>query len=116
MTQHPGAVLQEYMQARAMRISQLATLSGVSQATIHKILRGTGRITPSTAVKLALAFQGSPVFWLRLQYEYTLFCMAQEEEEDRFAILPEEDEGYLSDEILAARITEFFERPRPWVR
>ena len=106
-TESPGYVLREHMYARNIRICDLARISGLSRGTIERILCGTGRISPTTASKLALAFQIVPSFWLRVQYEYTLFRMSQMEKESAPFMPNEKDEDDFSDEALFERLSGF---------
>ena len=107
MTVHPGIILREHMQMRRLRIKHLVNLSGVSRATIESILNSRGQITIKTALKLADAFQYSPAFWLRLQYEYTLArltCRYEEQTHDNLSCAPKNQS---IDEFIAGRLEGF---------
>ncbi len=95
MPQHPGFTLREHMQARGLRVSRLATLSGISQGLLDSILSGRSTISQKTAAKLGLAFQQSPTFWLKLQYDYTIAFLERQEEEQRHARWAEPPASYL---------------------
>jgi addiction module HigA family antidote len=70
---HPGEVLLEEF-LLPLNISQynLAKAIGVPQTRIAEIVQGKRRITPDTALRLAVAFGTTARFWLNLQDDYDL--------------------------------------------
>jgi addiction module HigA family antidote len=70
---HPGAILrQEYLTARRVSESRLATDIGVSQRRVKDIVKGKRSITPDTALRLERYFGTSARYWLDLQASYNL--------------------------------------------
>lgn len=76
---HPGEVLAEELEARAMTQRSLAQAIGRPEQVISEIVHGKKGITAETALQLADAFGVSAEFWMNLQtsYELTLARAAQ---------------------------------------
>ncbi len=70
--EHPGVLLGEELEARALTRSALARQVNVSSAVIGSIIRGKRPITPDIAIGLERAFGASARFWLDLQTAYDL--------------------------------------------
>jgi addiction module HigA family antidote len=58
---------EKFMKPARMSQNTLAKYMGVSPSMINEIVKHGRRITPSTAIKLAIIFKNRPVFWLNLQ-------------------------------------------------
>ena len=72
---HPGQILgASFMLPRGLLPTRLARALRVPVNRITDILTGKRRITAQTALLLAVYFETSPEFWLRLQMEYDLRC------------------------------------------
>ena len=70
---HPGEVLQEeFLQPLKLSQHQLAMNMRVSPQKINDIARRKRGITADTALRLALALNTTPEFWLGLQMDYDL--------------------------------------------
>jgi len=70
---HPGEILLEDF-LKPMELSQyrLSIDSGISHASITRIIQGKQGISPEMAVKLADFFENSARFWLGLQMDYEI--------------------------------------------
>lgn len=67
----PGEVLQElYLAPLGMGAIALARRLGVPRTRIERLVKGTTRMTPDTALRLARAFNTSPAYWLNMQTNY----------------------------------------------
>lgn len=71
-TIHPGQVLQDELEERAISQSALARHIDVLPRTINEICRGKRGISAEVAVKLSMALGASPQFWLNLQKNWEL--------------------------------------------
>lgn len=69
---HPGAVLRDELQERAISQSALAAHIGVLPRSINEVCRGKRGISAELAVKLSMALGASPTFWLNLQKNWEL--------------------------------------------
>ncbi len=69
----PGELLkEEFLAEYGLSQNQLAKAIGISPNRITEIINDRRRITPDTAVRLALYFGNSAEFWLNLQTHYDL--------------------------------------------
>ena len=69
----PGEVLQElYLAPMNMGVIALARRLGVPRTRIERLVKGTTRMTPDTALRLARAFNTSPAYWLNMQTNYDM--------------------------------------------
>ena len=70
---HPGEILkEEFMLPRGISVTALANGLKMNRTNISHIINGHTGISPELAVKLSLAFDNSPEFWLNLQRNYDL--------------------------------------------
>ena len=69
----PGEVLQElYLAPLGMGAIALAQRLGVPRTRIERLVKGTTRMTPDTALRLARAFNTTPAYWLNMQTNYDM--------------------------------------------
>ena len=69
----PGEVLQElYLAPLGMGAIALARRLGVPRTRIERLVKGTTRMTPDTALRLARVFNTSPAYWLNMQTNYDM--------------------------------------------
>ncbi len=86
---HPGEMLlEEFLKPMNITQRQLADAIHVPYQRINEIINGRRGITPSTALRLAEAFEVSPDFWLNLQLRFDLFYTQQREAEELKSIAP----------------------------
>ena len=65
---HPGEILlEEFLKPMKLTQRELATALHVPYQRVNELVNGRRGITPSTALRLARYFDGSPLFWLNLQ-------------------------------------------------
>ena len=70
---HPGEVLlEEFLKPLGLSQHKLALNMRVSSQKINDIVRHKRGITADTALRLALALNTTPEFWLGLQMDYDL--------------------------------------------
>ncbi len=74
---HPGDVLAEELEARAMTQRALADAIGRPEQVISEIIHGKKGITAETALQLAAVFGVSAEFWMNLQTSYALTLARQ---------------------------------------
>src|SRR5437867_678261 len=70
---HPGLLLKDELEARAMSAHALAMALRLPASRIGEIVRGRRAITPETTLRLARYFGGSAGIGLRLQVAYDLW-------------------------------------------
>ena len=69
----PGEVLQElYLAPMNMGVIALARRLGVPRTRIERLVKGTTRMAPDTALRLARAFNTTPAYWLNMQTHYDM--------------------------------------------
>ena len=76
---HPGELLAEELEARALTQKRLAEAMGRPPQAINEIVRGRKAITAETAVQLERALGIPARFWLNLQAAYDLALARQRE-------------------------------------
>jgi len=76
---HPGQVLlADFIEPMGITRYRVAKAIGVQQRRIDEICAGERAITAETAVRLGLAFDIEPQFWLNLQAQYDLEVIQRE--------------------------------------
>ncbi len=77
---HPGHVLlTEFIEPLGITRYRLAKAIGVQQRRIDEICAGIRAVTADTAVRLGLAFDVDPQFWLNLQAQYDIETIEREQ-------------------------------------
>jgi addiction module HigA family antidote len=78
-TVHPGSVLlADFIEPMGITRYRVAKAIGVQQRRIDEICAGARGITAETAVRLGLAFDIDPQFWLNLQAQYDIEVIQRE--------------------------------------
>lgn len=77
---HPGEVLREYLDGVSVTAS--ANALGVTRANISRILNGHTGISADMAIRLSMALDTSPEFWLNLQNQYDLWTASQQQHDN----------------------------------
>jgi len=67
---HPGAILQDYLEAHSLSQDALAFRTGLPPRTIREICEGTTAITRDIAEAFAHEFGRPSAYWLKLQEQY----------------------------------------------
>ena len=71
---HPGEVIKELcIKPLNLTVTKAAKGLGVSRKTLSELINGHSGISPEMAIRLSLAFGGSPESWLNQQMQYDLF-------------------------------------------
>ena len=79
---HPGSVLlADFIEPLGITRYRVAKAIGVQQRRVDEICAGTRAITADTAVRLGLAFDVDPQFWLNLQAQYDIETIQREQGE-----------------------------------
>jgi len=82
---HPGSVLlSDFIEPMGITRYRVAKALGVQQRRIDEVCAGERGITADTAVRLGLAFNIDPQFWLNLQAQYDIEVI-QNEQGDQLA-------------------------------
>src|SRR5690349_160463 len=85
---HPGVILREdVLPGLNMPVSTAPTHLGVSRQTLHRILAGTGPITPEMALRIGKFCGSGPDVWLKMQSAYDLWHV-EREMRDEIARIP----------------------------
>lgn len=71
---HPGVffernILPELLRGRRT-IGEIATLLGISRATLYRVMAGEGAVTPDVAARLGKLCGNGPDLWLNMQARY----------------------------------------------
>ncbi|SEW44747.1 addiction module antidote protein, HigA family [Cognatiyoonia koreensis] len=70
---HPGEVLKElHLEYLDMGAIAFARHLRVPRTRIERLIKGTTRITPDMALRLARAFNTTPAYWMNLQTNYDM--------------------------------------------
>jgi len=79
---HPGHVLMaDFIEPMGITRYRVAKAIGVQQRRIDEICAGERAVTADTAVRLGLAFNIDPQFWLNLQSQYDIELIQRQEGE-----------------------------------
>jgi addiction module HigA family antidote len=70
---HPGELIKEVcLEPLGLTITAAASGLGVSRKALSELLNGHAGISPEMAIRLSMAFGGSPESWLKQQMLYDL--------------------------------------------
>ena len=70
---HPGEIFEEeFLKPMGISAYKLSQAIGVPQTRTSQILKGRGRITADTALRLSKFFGTSSKFWLGLQNDFDI--------------------------------------------
>ena len=71
---HPGEVIRELcLQPLGISVTDAAKGLGVTRKALSELLNGKSGVSPSMAMRLAIAFDMSPESWLNMQQQYDLY-------------------------------------------
>jgi antitoxin HigA-1 len=77
---HPGRIIrQDCVEPLGLTITEAARVLGVTRQALNNLVNGKAGISPEMAVRISKAFGGSPEMWLRLQANYDLARVRQDE-------------------------------------
>ncbi len=75
---HPGEFITDiYLEPNGISGPELANKLDVAASTLSRILKGTSRVTPEMALRLAKAIGRSPESWLAMQDAHDLWLARQ---------------------------------------
>ena len=75
---HPGDFITEiYLEPNGISGRELALKLDVAPSTLSRILKGSSRVTPEMALRLAKAIGRSPESWLAMQDAHDLWLARQ---------------------------------------
>lgn len=76
---HPGEFITEiYLEPNGVSGRELAVKLDVAPSTLSRVLKGTSRVTPEMALRLAKAIGRSPESWLAMQDAHDLWVARQQ--------------------------------------
>lgn len=77
---HPGRIVrQDCVEPLKLTITSAAKVLGGTRQALNNLVNGKAGISPEMAVRLSKAFGGSPDVWLRLQANYDLAHLRQDQ-------------------------------------
>jgi addiction module HigA family antidote len=77
---HPGRIVrQDCLEPLGLTVTDAAKALGVARQTLNSLVNERAGISPGMAVRLSKAFGSSPEMWVRLQANYDLSQVRQEE-------------------------------------
>ena len=77
---HPGRIVrQDCIEFLGLTITEAAKALGVTRQALNNLVNGKSGISPEMAVRLSKAFGASPEMWLRLQVNYDLAQLHQDQ-------------------------------------
>ena len=83
---HPGEFISGvYLEPNGISGHELAEKMDVAASTLSRILKGTSRVTPEMALRLAKSLGRTPESWLAMQDVYDLWQARQNMDLERVA-------------------------------
>ena len=77
---HPGRIVrQDCIEPLGLTITGAAKALGITRQALNNVVNGKAGISPEMAVRISKAFGGSPEMWLRLQANYDLAKVREDE-------------------------------------
>jgi addiction module HigA family antidote len=77
---HPGEILlEEFLKPLEMTQAEAAQKMGISTNRLNELIRGKRGVTPDTALRLSKLLKTSAEVWMRLQNDFDLWYVIQEE-------------------------------------
>jgi len=71
---HPGDVIRELcLEPLGISVTDAAKGLGVTRKALSELLNGKSGVSPSMALRLAIAFDSTPESWLNMQQQYDLY-------------------------------------------
>ena len=70
---HPGKLIKsELIEETGLTVTEIANLVQVSRQAVSNLMNEKADVSPEIALRISMAFGGSPDIWLRLQAKYDL--------------------------------------------
>ena len=77
---HPGRIVrQDFLEPLGLTVTEAARVLGVARQTVNNLVNEKAGISAEMAVRLSKAFGPSPDMWVRLQANYDLSRVWQDE-------------------------------------
>ena len=77
---HPGRIVrQDCIEPLGLTVTETARALGITRQALNNVVNGKAGISPEMAVRLSKAFGGSAEMWLRLQANYDLAQIQQDQ-------------------------------------
>ncbi len=77
---HPGRIVrQDCVEPLGLTITEAAKALGVTRQALNNLVNGKAGISPEMAVRISKAFGGGAEMWLRLQANYDLARVRQDQ-------------------------------------
>ena len=77
---HPGRIVrQDCIEPLGLTITAAAKALGVTRQALNNLVNGKAGVSPEMAVRIWKAFGSSPEMWLRLQANFDLAQVAQDQ-------------------------------------
>jgi len=77
---HPGRIVrQDFLEPLGLSVTEAAKALGVARQTLNNLVNEKAGISAEMAVRLAKAFGPGPEMWVRLQANYDLSLVRQDE-------------------------------------
>ena len=77
---HPGRIVrQDFLEPLGLTVTEAAKALGVARQTVNNLVNEKAGISAEMAVRLSKAFGPSPEMWVRLQANYDLSQVRQDE-------------------------------------
>lgn len=74
---HPGEILNEFVKATNKTITEVAEGLSISRKVLSQIINEKAGISAEMAIKLSIAFNTTPQFWMNLQKNHELWQAKQ---------------------------------------
>ena len=120
---HPGEMLlEEFLKPMGITQRELSNLIKVPYQRVNEIINGKRGITPSTALRLAKAFNMSEDFWLNLQLRWDLYRAKQKELKEIQSIMPfsqvgrEKGDSFIFCDYHQGSAAAIYPRKKIWIR
>ena len=79
---HPGRLVrQDCLEPLGLTITDGAKALGVSRQALNNLVNGKSGISPEMAFRLSKAFGSTPEVWLRIQMNYDLARLREQQDE-----------------------------------
>lgn len=74
-----GEVIQDELNARNMKQSELSRLTGIQRPILNDVIKGKRSLTPEMALLIEMALDISATYLLNIQTQYKLDCARRSE-------------------------------------
>jgi HTH-type transcriptional regulator / antitoxin HigA len=82
---HPGALLEEHLEARGWSQAEFARLAGLTPKLVRTIIKGSNPVTAETAIRLERVLGLKAYIWTRIRANWDLFQARKQTERRQIA-------------------------------